>query len=87
MGSKCRRNGLKRLSGEGDMSGHASLKEREKNRERLESMMRTVPPGLVERESTLMEITQLTWSVAECVFVEYFMRMDKIKWLFYYSFS
>lgn len=49
MGSKCRRNGLKRLSSEGDMSGHASLKEREKNRERLESMMQTVPPGLVKK--------------------------------------
>lgn len=35
MGSTCRRNGLKRLSIKGDMSGHASLKERKKNGERL----------------------------------------------------
>lgn len=35
MGSKYRWNGLKRLSSEGDMSGHDSLKEREKDRERL----------------------------------------------------
>lgn len=36
MESKCHWNRLKRLSSEGDMSGHASLKEREKDGERLE---------------------------------------------------
>lgn len=51
MGSKCRWNGLKRLSSEGDMSGHASLKEREKDVERLELLIRTIPTGLVKKLS------------------------------------
>lgn len=33
VGSKCRRSGLKRPSSEGDVSGHASLKERERGGE------------------------------------------------------
>lgn len=51
VGSKCWRNGLKRLSSEGDMSGHASLKKKEKNRERLESLMWAIPLGFVKKLS------------------------------------
>lgn len=37
---------VERLSSEGDMSGQASLNEREKDEERLESLILAVPSGL-----------------------------------------
>lgn len=49
MGSTCRWNGLKRLRSEGDMSGQASLKEREKDVERLEPLIGTISSGHVNR--------------------------------------
>lgn len=67
MGSKCRRNGLKRLSIKGDMSGHASLKEREKNGERLVTDVST-SPGL-KKWSSHKENTHFTRFVPFCIFV------------------
>lgn len=71
-GRTCRWNGLKRVRSEGDMSGHASLKEREKDVERLDKN------NSIRTCKEIKGNVQLTWLVPLCIFKQ-FMRISSVK--------